>query len=71
VPLHKLWHERYVLVEAMLPCFVSAALGEQVLLTLTLALALALALALILTLTLTPGAPRGQGDQLHPSLVRR
>ena len=32
VPLHKLWHERYVLVEAMLPCFVSAALGEQVLL---------------------------------------
>ena len=32
MPLHKLWHERYVLVEAMLPCFVSAALGEQVLL---------------------------------------
>ena len=32
VPLHKLWHERYVLVEAMLPCFLSRALGEQVLL---------------------------------------
>eukprot|EP00908_Phaeocystis_cordata_P018531 Transcript_29992.p1 GENE.Transcript_29992~~Transcript_29992.p1 ORF type:complete len:577 (+),score=304.80 Transcript_29992:1475-3205(+) len=32
VPLPRLWHERYVLVEPMLPCFVSRALGEQVLL---------------------------------------